>query len=76
MPQYGQTHMAYDNALSAECLAISGTRKGAEISDKGIVEVEGGKIPVSYDQAAKRSSSFIEYVDLKKRDNRVVELEL
>ena len=63
-------------ALGAECLAISGTRKGAERSDGGILEVEGGKIPVSYDQAAKRSASFIEYVDLKKRDNRVVELEL
>jgi hypothetical protein len=63
-------------SLGAECLAISGTRKGAERSDGGILEVEGGKIPVSYDQAAKRSASFIEYVDLKKRDNRVVELEL
>jgi ureidoglycolate hydrolase len=63
-------------ALGEECVAISGTRKGAERSDKGIVEIEGGKIPVSYDQLAKQSASFIEFVDLKKRDNRVMELEL
>jgi ureidoglycolate hydrolase len=63
-------------ALGEECVAISGTRKGAEISDQGVVEVEGGKIPVSYDQAAKKATPFIEFVDLKKRDNRVLELEL
>ena len=62
--------------LGAECLMLSGTRKGAEQQPAvraGVIE--GGQIPVAYDSAARNASPFIEYVDLRKR-NRVIALEL
>jgi len=62
--------------LGAECLMLSGTRKGAEqqLAVKAGV-IEGGRIPVASDPAAKSASPFIEYVDLSKR-NRAIVLEL
>jgi ureidoglycolate hydrolase len=62
--------------LGAECMMLSGTRKGAEQQPAvraGVIE--GGQIPVASDPAAKSASPFIEYVDLRKR-NRVIALEL
>ena len=62
--------------LGAECLMLSGTRKGAEQQPAvraGVIE--GGRVPVASDPSAKNVSPFIEYVDLGKR-NRVIALEL
>jgi ureidoglycolate hydrolase len=62
--------------LGAECLMLTGTRKGAEQQPAvkaGVIE--GGQIPVASDPAAKSASPYIEYVDLRKR-NRAVALEL
>jgi ureidoglycolate hydrolase len=62
--------------LGAECLMLSGTRKGAEQQPAvraGVIE--GGQVPVASDPAAKSASPFIEYVDLRKR-NRMIALEL
>jgi len=62
--------------LSAECLMLSGTRKGAEQQpavQAGVIE--GGRVPVASDPAAQSASPFIEYVDLSKR-NRAIVLEV
>ena len=62
--------------LGAECLMLSGTRKGAEQQPAvraGVIE--GGRVPVASDPAAQSASPFIEYVDLSKR-NRVIVLEV
>jgi ureidoglycolate hydrolase len=62
--------------LGAECLLLSGTRKGAEQQPAVKAgEIEGGQIPVASDPAAKSASPYIEYVDLRKR-NLVIALEL
>ena len=62
--------------LGTECLMLSGTRKGAEQTPAVKVgEIEGGRIPVAADPAAKSASPFIEYVDLTRR-NQIIELEL
>ncbi len=62
--------------LGAECLMLSGTRKGAEQYSARAGELEGGRIPVAYDPEAKKASPFIESLDLRKRDNRFIVLEL
>jgi ureidoglycolate hydrolase len=59
--------------LGAECLILSGTRKGAEQQPAvraGVIE--GGQIPVASDPTAKNASPFIEYVDLSKRGRAIV----
>jgi len=64
--------------LGEDCLMLSGTRKGAEdytATISGGVQ-EGGRIPVADHAEAKKATPYIEFVDLKKRDNRVMELQL
>jgi ureidoglycolate hydrolase len=62
--------------LGAECLMMSGTRKGSKQYSAEAGELEAGRIPVSYDPEAKKATPFIEYADVRKRDNRVIVLEL
>jgi len=62
--------------LGAECLMLSGTRRGAEQQPAvkaGVIE--GGRIPVAHDPAAKSASPYIEDVDLSKH-NRAIVLEI
>jgi len=61
-------------AIGDECLMISGTRKGAEEGNTG--EVESGRIPAAHNPVAQKATPFIEFVNLKKRDNRIMELQL
>jgi len=60
--------------LGEECLFISGTRRGAELAHPS-GEIVAGRMPTEEFELGKQVTPFIEIVDLKKRDSRVLELQ-
>ena len=64
-------------ALSGEVLQMTQTRADVDKAEfRPAKEVEGGKVPVALEPGRDRMQAHIDYIDLKKRDNCVIEVTL